>query len=134
MEGTSVKQAAADAASQSRSFISSQLDDRTTEIGTNLSSTASELRRFAEDLRANQTVPGSADIALRGADAIDRLGAYLKDADGDRLIADAEAFARDRPWTIALAALTTGFALSRLLKASSSRRYRSGEHYSYYAE
>lgn len=134
MEATSVKQAAADAASQSRSFISSQLHDRTTQIGTTISSTANDLRRIADDLRANEAVPGSAQLASRGADAIDRVGQYLTNSDGDRLLADAEAFARERPWTVAVAALTTGFALSRVLKASSARRYRSGVQYAEYAE
>jgi hypothetical protein len=121
---TTLKQAATDAASQSRSFLSAQLDERTTQFGTTVSSTATDLRRIADELRANQTVPGAADLAMRGADAIDRVGQYLCNSDADRLIADAESFARERPWAVAVAALTTGFAISRVLKASSSRRYR----------
>jgi hypothetical protein len=125
METTDFRQAASDAATQSRSYISAQLDDRSTQIGAVISSTADDLRRIAGELRTSETVSGSANLADRGADAIDRVGRYLQSADGDRLIADAEAFARDRPWAVAVAALTVGFAASRVLKASSSQRYRS---------
>lgn len=125
METSDLKQAASDAVGQSRSFISAQLDDRSTQVGTTISSTAGDLRRIADELRANETVAGSADLANRGADAIDRVGQYLQNADGEQLIADAEAFARDRPWVIAVAALAAGFAASRVLKASSAQRYHS---------
>lgn len=124
MDTTTIKQAASDAASQSRSLVSAQLDERTTQIGTAISSTARDLRRIAEDLRTSETVSGSAELASRGADTIDRIGQYLQNSDGDQLIADAEAFARERPWAVTLAALAAGFAASRVLKASSSRRYR----------
>jgi hypothetical protein len=125
MNTTDLKQTAAEAASTSRSFISAQLDSRSTQIGTTISSTAGDLRRIADELRSSETVAGSADLANRGADAIDRIGQYLQSANGDQLIADAETFARERPWAVALAALTAGFAASRVLKASSAQRYRS---------
>jgi hypothetical protein len=122
---TNVQQAASDAATQSRSFISHQLDTRSTQIGETISSTAGDLRRIADELRSNETVPGSADLATRGADAIEHIGSYLQNSDGDRLIADLEGFARRRPWVVAVSALAGGFAASRVLKASSTRRYRS---------
>ena len=124
MHTTDLKQTASDAVTQSRSFLSDQLDSRSTLIGETISSTAGDLRRIAEELRSSETVAGGADLADRGADAIDKVGRYLQDADGDRLIADLEEFARQRPWAVAVAALTAGFAASRVLKASSSRRYR----------
>lgn len=122
---TNLQQTASDAATQSRSFISNQLDTRSSQIGETISSTAGDLRRIADELRSSETVPGSADLALRGADAIDNVGSYLQNADGDQLIADLENFARQRPWAVAVAALAGGFAVSRVLKSSSTRRYRS---------
>jgi hypothetical protein len=108
---------------KSKSFVVRQLGDRSTVLGTRVSQTAQDLRRIASDLRASETVGGTADLADRGADAVDRLGSYLQDADGDRLIADLETFARRRPWAMATAALAAGFAASRVMRASSSRRY-----------
>jgi hypothetical protein len=59
------------------------------------------------------------------ANQADRLGDYLKGASGDRLLRDAEDFARRQPMLVAAAGLALGFAASRFLKASSSRRYES---------
>lgn len=53
----------------------------------------------------------------------DDLGGYLERADADRMLGDVEEFARKRPWLVGAIALTAGFAASRLLKASSARRY-----------
>ena len=125
METKDIKSAASDAATRSRSFISSQLDDRSTQIGNSISSTAGDLRKIADELRSSETVSGTAGVADRGADALDKVGTYLKSTDGDQLLADAETFARERPWAIAVGALAAGFAASRLLKSSSVRRYRS---------
>jgi hypothetical protein len=125
MQTSDLTHAASTAANQSRSFISNQLDARSTQLGDTISSAAGDLRKIAENLRSSETVSGTADFATRGADAIDRVAAYLRSADGDRLLGDIENFTRRQPWTIAVASLTAGLAASRFLKASSSRRYRS---------
>ena len=54
------------------------------------------------------------------------MGDYLKGASGDRILRDVEDFARRQPMLVAAAGLALGFAASRFLKASSSRRYESG--------
>jgi hypothetical protein len=54
------------------------------------------------------------------------VGDYLKDASGDRILRDVEDFARRQPMLVTAAGLALGFAASRFLKASSSRRYESG--------
>ena len=54
------------------------------------------------------------------------MGDYLKDASGDRILRDVEDFARRQPMLVTAAGLALGFAASRFLKASSSRRYQSG--------
>jgi hypothetical protein len=124
MHTSDLTQAASGAGARSRSFISNQLDVRSTQLGNAISSTAGDLRKVANDLRSSETVSGTAELANRGADAIEGVGSYLRDADGDRLLNDIEEFTRRQPWTIAAAALAAGFAASRVLKASSSRRYR----------
>jgi len=109
---------------QSRSFVADQLDAQATRFGSQLTSTADDLRRIAAELDESSTVSGGAALATRGADALASAGSYLQSADGERLIVDLETFARNRPWAFAAAALAAGFAGSRLLKTSSARRYR----------
>ena len=57
------------------------------------------------------------------AERLERFGGYLEGAKGDDLLRDGERFARERPWLVAGAAALVGFTASRLLKASSERRY-----------
>ena len=87
MQPTDISAATDDAVRQTRSFVTDQLDTQSTRIGKGLTATA---------------------------DAIDRFGAYLQTTDGETLIVDFEDFARARPWVIAGAALTAGFAASRV--------------------
>jgi hypothetical protein len=47
----------------------------------------------------------------------------MKESDADRILGDVEDFARSNPWAVAAGGLALGFAASRVLKASSSRRY-----------
>ena len=124
MDTSQLGNSASDIAAKSRSFVSAQLNDRSSQVGSSLSSTAEDLRRIAGELRNSETISGSADFAERGADIAGRIGTYLTDSDGEKLISDAEDFARQRPWSVALTALAVGFAASRVLKASSAQRYR----------
>ena len=43
-----------------------------------------------------------------------------------RQVGDLEGFARQQPWAVAAGALILGFAASRFLKSTSTRRYRTG--------
>ena len=60
---------------------------------------------------------------MRPQDRLERLGNYLTDADSDRMLRDVEDFARRQPWLVAGGGMLLGLFGSRLLKASSSRRY-----------
>jgi hypothetical protein len=82
-------------------------------------SVAEELRRQGKDTPARmvEQVAGQAD---RAAD-------YLRQASGDRILRDVEDLARSRPWAVAAGGLALGFAASRFLKASSSRRYHQAQ-------
>jgi hypothetical protein len=109
---------------QARGRLSDQVDQRSTQAGERVAGTASDVRSIAEELR-NQGKDAPANLAEQVANQADRVGDYLKGASGDRLLRDVEDFARRQPMLVAAAGLALGFAASRFLKASSSRRYES---------
>jgi hypothetical protein len=113
------------AASQARGRISEQVDQRSTEVGERIAGTAGDVRSIADELRS-QGKDTPANLAEQVANQADRVGDYLKGASGDRILRDVEDFARRQPMLVAAAGLALGFAASRFLKASSSRRYESG--------
>ena len=110
---------------QARGRLSDQVDQRSTQAGERIAGTASDVRSIAEELR-NQGKDAPANLAEQVASQADRVGDYLKGASGDRILRDVEDFARRQPMLVAAAGLALGFAASRFLKASSSRRYQSG--------
>jgi hypothetical protein len=109
---------------QARGRLSDQVDQRSTQAGDRVAGTASDVRSIADELR-NQGKDGPANLAEQVANQADRVGDYLKGASGDRILRDVEDFARRQPMLVAAAGLAVGFAASRFLKASSSRRYQS---------
>jgi hypothetical protein len=110
---------------QARGRISGQVDQRSTQAGERIAGTASDVRSIADELRS-QGKDAPATIAEQVASQADRVGDYLKGASGDRILRDVEDFARRQPMLVAAASLALGFAASRFMKASSSRRYESG--------
>src|ERR671915_1041274 len=112
------------AVGQARGRVSDQVDQRSTQAGERIAGTASDVRSIAQELR-NQGKDAPANLAEQVAGQADRVGDYLKGASGDRILRDVEDFARRQPMLVAAAGLALGFAASRFLKASSSRRYES---------
>jgi hypothetical protein len=112
-------------AGQARGRLSQQVDQRSTQAGQQVSGTADDVRSVAQELR-NQGKETPARLAEQAADRAERLGTYLQQSDGDRILRDIEDFARRQPLAVAAAGLALGFAASRFLKASSSRRYGEG--------
>ena len=82
------------------------------------------MRSIAEELRS-QGKDAPANLAEQVAGQADRVGDYLKGASGDRILRDAEDFARRQPMLVTAGGLALGFAASRFLKASSGRRFES---------
>jgi hypothetical protein len=115
---------------QARGRLRDQVDRRSTQAGGQVQSAAQDVRKVAEQLRG-QGKETPARVAEQVADRAEAFGSYLRDADGERLLGDAETFARRQPWLVAAAGLALGFAASRFLKASSSRRYQAGPDRSY---
>jgi ElaB/YqjD/DUF883 family membrane-anchored ribosome-binding protein len=116
------REKAQDAGLQVQHRIRTEVDQRTTQAGERVGSTAEDLRAVGEELR-NQGKESPAKIAEQAADRVEKASTYLRDADADRLLHDAEDLGRRQPWALLGAATLAGFAAARVLKASSSRRY-----------
>jgi ElaB/YqjD/DUF883 family membrane-anchored ribosome-binding protein/uncharacterized protein YjbJ (UPF0337 family) len=116
------KEKAQEVTGRAQSMLRDQVGQRSTQIGEQIHQNTGAVRSVATSLRdEGQETP--ARYAEQAADRADRIGDWLQRADGDEIIGDVEEFARRNPWAVAAAAAAIGFAASRMLKASSSRRY-----------
>jgi hypothetical protein len=114
---------AQEAAGQAKSRLAVEVDQRSTQAGEQLRSTAGDVRSVGDELR-KQGKDKPAQLAERAADQVERVGGYLHRSDGDRILSDVEDFGRRNPWAVMAGGLVAGFLASRFLKASSSRRYQ----------
>jgi hypothetical protein len=115
---------AKEVAGQAKGRVREQIDQRSTQAGQQLSSAADDVRSVAEQFRT-QGKDTPARYAEQAAEKAQKVGQRLQDASGDELLSDVETFARKNPWAVAAGGLVLGLAASRMLKASSSERYRS---------
>ena len=113
---------AQEAKGQAASRVREQVDTRSTQAGEQVSSTASDIRSVADQLR-EQGKDQPARLAEQAAQRAETLGDYLQRSDGDTILHDLEDFGRKQPWAVIAGGVALGFAASRFLKASSSRRY-----------
>ena len=109
---------------KSASQLREQLDTRTTEVGGQARSVAQAVRKSGEELRG-QGKTQAAGVTDTVAERVERLGDYLERVSGDELLRDAERFARQRPWLLAGIGMFAGLVASRVMKASSERRFES---------
>jgi hypothetical protein len=116
------KEKAQEAAGQAKGRVREQVEQRSTEAGERVSTTAGDLRSVSDELR-KQGKDTPARLAEQAAERTERLGGYLTESDADRILHDIEDLARKQPWAVVAGGLALGFAASRLLKASSSERY-----------
>jgi len=112
------------AGQQVRGRLGEQVGQRSTQAGEQIRGTAGDVRSFADQLR-EQGKDKPAQYAEQAAERAERIGGYLQDADGDRILGDVEDFGRRNPWAVVAGGLALGFVASRMLKASSGERYRS---------
>jgi ABC-type transporter Mla subunit MlaD len=110
------------ATQQARGRLREQVDQRSTQAGERVRAVAGDTRSVAQELRS-QGKDAPARYAEQAADRVERVGDWLHDSDGDRILGDVEDFARRNPWGVAAAGLALGFAAARMLKASSAERY-----------
>jgi hypothetical protein len=117
-----LQERAQDVKGQARDRMRKQLDSRSTQAGEQATSLAATFRKTGDQLRSDGN-DGQARIVDEAAERIERLGSYLRQANGDRMLRDVEEFGRRRPWALALAGGVVGLMSARFLKSSSSRRY-----------
>jgi hypothetical protein len=115
------KEKAQEGAQQAKRTVRDQVDQRSTEAGERVGTTAQDIRSVGEELR-KQGKDQPAKLAEQAADRAESLGDYLKRSDGDTILRDVEDFGRRQPWAVIAGCFALGFAASRYLKASSSRR------------
>jgi hypothetical protein len=115
---------AQEAAGQARDRVRGQIDERSTQAGQQVSTYAQDLRSVGYALR-EQGKEQPAKLADQAAERLERAGSWLTDSDADRILGDIEDLARKNPWAVMAGGIALGFAASRMLKASSSDRYRS---------
>ena len=109
--------------SQAGDRLRHELESRSRQAGEQALTTASGIHRVGEQLRED----GNASVAKYAdqvAERVERLGRYLSQSSADRVLHDAERFARRQPWLVALGGAAVGFLASRFVKASSANRYQ----------
>ena len=109
--------------SQAGDRLRHELDSRSRQAGEQALTTASAIHRVGEQLREDGN-PSVAKYADQVAERVERLGRYLSQSNADRVLHDAESFARRQPWLVALGGAAVGFLASRFVKASSANRYQ----------
>lgn len=119
-----VQDAASGASEQARSRVTNVVDQRSTDAGQQVEKTAQALRKTSSQL-TDQGLGAPAKVLDAVVDRIEGAGSYLQASDGDKILHDVESLARRQPNAVIFGGLTLGFIASRLLKASSSRRYQS---------
>jgi hypothetical protein len=120
-----VQEQAEQAKGQARQRLSQELSTRSSQAGEQVRDTAQAIRETGQSLR-KQGKTGPAQTMDRVADQVERLGSYLSQADGNRMLRDVERFARQQPWAFTVGGVVAGFFASRFLKASSTQRYDGG--------
>jgi ElaB/YqjD/DUF883 family membrane-anchored ribosome-binding protein len=110
-----------DAVEQGRGAVQRQVGQRSAQLGDQIGAASHTIRQVAEQARTDGN-DQQARLADEAAKRAERVSNYLGEVDPERLMADAEDFARRQPWLVAGVGLIAGFALARSLKASSGRR------------
>lgn len=105
-----------------RARMREQVDQRSTQAGGQVRSTAQALRSTSERLR-EEGQDGPARATERAADQAEKVGSWLEESDADRILRDVEDFGRRQPLAVAAIGLAAGIAAARFLKASSRTRY-----------
>jgi ElaB/YqjD/DUF883 family membrane-anchored ribosome-binding protein len=114
---------AREAAGKAQEGLRRQIDQRSTQAGEQVNSTAGDLRSVGEELR-KQGKETPAKLADRAAEQTERVGSYLKENEPDKMLEDVEDFGRQRPWAVLAGGLAVGVLAARFLKASSRDRYQ----------
>jgi hypothetical protein len=109
------------AKSSARSFIQSQVDERSTQFGEELHGAVQALRQAQQTMEQEGTPGGQ--LVDRAATQVERTARYLSQTDGRQLLNDFEGVGRRNPWAMIGGGIVLGLIGARFLKASSSRRF-----------
>jgi uncharacterized membrane-anchored protein YhcB (DUF1043 family) len=120
---TNARNQAQEATSKATDTVRAQVDQRSSDVGEKVASTATDIRSVGDHLR-QQGKEQPAKVADRAAKQVERAGTWLRESDSDRILHDIEDFGRRQPWAFAVGGLAMGMVAARLLKASSSKRYQ----------
>jgi hypothetical protein len=123
--GAQAKEKAHEAGAQARGRVRDEVGRRSTEAGEQAGSAAQALRDASGRLREEGNEPVAHGLE-QVADRVERAGGWLRDSDGDSILREVEDFGRRNTLAVVAGAVAAGFVASRLLKASSRRRYESG--------
>jgi len=107
--------AAKHAATQTSDFIRRQADRGSRELGGRLNAVADGLESSSDEFADHEKEVASS-VARYLAFMIRRARSYLERTDSGAIVDDIRAFARSQPWTVVVAGLIAGFALSRAVK------------------
>jgi hypothetical protein len=114
---------AQEAVGKAEGTLREQLDQRSSQAGEKVAGTAQDLRSVSEELR-KQGKDTPASLAEKAAERTERIGSYLRESSGDRMLEDIEDFGRRQPLAVLAGGLAVGLVAARFLKASSESRYR----------
>jgi hypothetical protein len=95
-----------------------QLEAKTRDFGRQVGATARNVHALATELENDQLMFAASPLVEGTARALDRVALYFEQSDLDTLLTDADHFGRAHPWTMGFAALSAGFAVSRLVKSA----------------
>ena len=107
---------------RAQGFLSQQFAQRSKAIGAQVSDTAKNIHTLAQQMRQDAITEKAAEIAESAASMLEKFGSYIQEHDLDAMLADAERFSRQRPWTVAFGGFMIGMSASRLIKAGAARR------------
>jgi ElaB/YqjD/DUF883 family membrane-anchored ribosome-binding protein len=117
-----VQQTAQQASSTAARYVREQTETRGQQVATELQHVAGALRRSSHALHADGHTQAGQSIEMV-TDRIEGLRRYLGGTGGDQMLRDLESFGRRKPWGMIGLGMGVGIAASRVLKASSSRRF-----------
>lgn len=126
MADTTIAGAARQTVTSVRTFVVGQVDTQISGFAGQLHATSQSIRALADHARQDPNVAVSAQIVEQAASAIDRVGDYFGSRKAAHLVSDFEAYSQKQPLVATLLATVAGFAISRALKASSTRRLADG--------
>jgi gas vesicle protein len=120
-----VRESSTQLTSTARDWMQREADERTSAIASQARTIADAMRETSSKLNADGQ-PQAARVTETVAERVDAFAGYLEQADGVRLMDDAQDAARRNPWAVAAAGLFIGFAASRFMKASRSQTTSAG--------